>query len=462
MALRGSLETLPLTSVFQFVAGRTGTGSVWVFDGMQEKYIYFEDGNIRFLATGNEENYRLGAYLMKFIVQSPEVVYSCLEEAYSLGKRPETALIEADLATKEHLNAAARIWVEEQLFELARLRSGEFNFMPDYYPRSRIDRLLEGCDISIPINDFLFEFLKRSREWELLEENIPDETVIFEATDFEPEDLGTCMLPPTWLNETRLIDGTRSISDIVAETMLTKFELYKFISELKNRGLVVIADKDRLLANAEEALKKKDMVAAIRYFDNALAAAKGDISVRVRYAEVLKETNNAERAFEQFCTIGDHYMNEEKLDEAMKYYVEAEKIMPHSIFIRSLIADLHEQMGEPKKALELRAEMAYILMNKKHFRDAADIFIYLSEIDPEGIQWCLEAAEAFGRLDMPENAVEFYEKAIALASAENSSTDVQVIQEHVRNNFPGNRKLEDKVHKTTRMFGECFRRRINS
>jgi tetratricopeptide (TPR) repeat protein len=339
MTLKGSLETLPLTAILQFVSEKGDTGSVRIDDGTDEWFIYFDGGKIRLLTRGKEEDYGLDSYLQKFMFVARDDINECLRKASASGTRPETALMRAELATEDHLCAAVHVWTEDTLFELADLKKGEFEMMKGYRPREKTDGLVKSCEVEILVGEFLLELARRECEWVALIEDIPDDNVILEAADFGPDDLGSCMLPISWLSQTDLVDGTRTVAEILEETILSRFELYKFVADLKRRGLILVADREKLLANAEEALKRNDIDAAQKFFENVLSSHGEDLPLRIRYAAILEDNNVIEKAFEQFCEIGKCYFEKDEMEEAAEYYLKARVLRPESVIVRSLIAD---------------------------------------------------------------------------------------------------------------------------
>ncbi len=458
VVLQGSLETLSLTSVFQFVAGPGSTGSVWLSDGMREDFIYFENGDIRMIATGREENYHLDAYLIKNTLASPQDVKAVTAESKAAGKRLENALLEAGLATQEDLAAAIIIWMEERLFRLSELREGRFKFMVDYRPHGKTDPLQESCNVLISVNNLLLTLAGRQEDWRAMMERFPDENAIFEATRINPDEISSYPVPAGWFEEIGLLDGTRSIAEILSETFLTRFEFYQFLSELRYRGLLVMADKEKLIELAEQARKDGDVAAVIKFFENALAWDSGDIETRINYAEILQNMDLTQEAFEKFRTVGDLLYKEGNFEEAMQHYRTALVLKDDSPEVIFNIADIHEISGNMEKALELRGSVAHLYVKAGRYRDSADIFGYLAEKQPEEIGWYLLAADSFGELDMPDDATEFYEKAIATAIKTGRKDEVQRIINVAMNRFPRNTTMERRLLQSVRKYSQSFKR----
>ncbi|MHC4664060.1 MAG: DUF4388 domain-containing protein [Planctomycetota bacterium] len=445
MALKGSLETLSITSVFQFVAGRGDTGSVWVSGKNRELFIYFENGSIRLLATGREENYRLDSYLIKFVRALPKDIRDCADKAEADGVRPETAFIEAGYATQDDLNAAVRLWIEEQIFDISEWKVGQFKFIPDYKPQAKTDDIQKNCSVDIPLNDLLLTLVQRQSEWQKLLDRFPDDNVIFEITSISREDLGSCTVPASWLAEAHLINGAHTIAEIAQKTILTKFELYQLLSDLHYRGLIVNARKENLVKLGKEAQKKGDLEGVIKFFENALNSAPNDVEVRRQYARILKKMGRKKRASEHFRILGDHFIEGDNLENAMQSYNAALTLVPDSTVALRHMADLHEQKGDLNKALEIRARIGELYRKTGRSMDAALVYEYLSEKLPDEILWCLMAADCYGDLDMPDEAAEFYEKAIGTVLDQDRKDRIQEIINSAMTRFPGNPLLERRL-----------------
>jgi hypothetical protein len=124
---------------------------------------------------------------------------------------------------------------EEAFFELVRWRDGDFEFEPDEAaPRKSVQQhstilLMEGA--------------RRSDEWGLLSEEIPDTNLIPEFVSPDENQTGKQVTLNTseWMILAK-IDGRRSLKDIARESGLSEYHICRLLYPLVRNGLIRLSE----------------------------------------------------------------------------------------------------------------------------------------------------------------------------------------------------------------------------
>src|SRR5690606_3567951 len=231
MAIRGNLREVGLPDVLQLLALGQKTGCLSVTDRSNRGYIYFERGHITYASIVNRRD-RLGDLLVKNGLVDPEELAAAVEiQTTRSGVRLGEILVERGTITREQLERYIRLQIEEAVYTLFTWTQGAFTFEPDQQP--------EEWTLRVWINpeSVLLEGARRVDEWSLIEKKIPSLDIIFSPTDrlvesaqidFSSEQ--RAILP--------LLDGTRSVQDIVDESGLVEFDVGKAVFGLIQAGLV--------------------------------------------------------------------------------------------------------------------------------------------------------------------------------------------------------------------------------
>jgi len=228
MAIKGSLKEASLPDVLQLLAMGQKTGCLSVTDRSNFGYIYFEKGRITYASIVNRRD-RLGDLLVKNGLLDPGALAGAIEEqGRSPGQRLGEILIRRGSITRQQLEQYIRIQIEEAVYFLFTWSQGSFYFEAEQRPP-------EGAMlVSINPENLLLEGARRIDEWSLIEKKIPSLDLIFEldaskrieGLDLTPEQLK--LLP--------LIDGKRTVQELIDESGLVEFDVGKALFGLIQAG----------------------------------------------------------------------------------------------------------------------------------------------------------------------------------------------------------------------------------
>jgi tetratricopeptide (TPR) repeat protein len=336
MAIKGSLKEASLPDVLQLLAMGQKTGCLSVTDRANFGYIYFDRGRITYAAIVNRRD-RLGDLLVKNGLLDPAELSAAVDtQAVHPEKRLGEILIERSSITRDQLEQYIRIQIEEAVYFLFTWNQGSFYFEADQRPE-------EGAMlVSINPENLLLEGARRIDEWSLIEKKIPSLDLIFDLErsreippDLELTDEQRKIVP--------LLDGTRSVQELIEESGLVEFEVGKAVFGLIQAGFAHPVGRQRATeerevpagridehrnlgvafyktAMFEEATREFKRVAELqpqnmeaKFFLALIGLRRGDAKFAIRYLKEMVESggpkasafHNLGLALEQLGRLGD-------------------------------------------------------------------------------------------------------------------------------------------------------------
>jgi tetratricopeptide (TPR) repeat protein len=246
MAIKGSLKEASLADVCQLLSLGHKTGCLSVADRSRFGQIYFDKGRITYARIVNRRD-RLGDLLVREGIIAQEQLDDVLQhQSREPDKRVGELLVEHRFLTRADLTRFIRIQIEEAIYHLFTWTRGNFFFEVDERP--------EAADIVVSINpeSLLLEAARRVDEWSLIEKKIPSLDLIFEV---ERERVVTSDVELTAEQQqiVLLLDGTRTVQEIVDETGVTEFDVGKALF-----GLIQAGFAHRVGRRAEEPGRARD------------------------------------------------------------------------------------------------------------------------------------------------------------------------------------------------------------
>src|SRR6266508_2606303 len=247
MAIKGSLKEASLPDVLQLLALGQKTGCLSIADRSNFGYIYFDKGRIAYASIVNRRD-RLGDILVKHEKISQEQLDAAIhKQMKERDKKLGEILVIQNVLTQQELERYMRMQIEESVYYLFTWTQGTFNFEADVRP--------EQQDFLVSINpeSLLLEGARRVDEWGLIEKKIPSFDLIFlvdrdrlEISDAKLTEIQDRLLP--------LLDGSRDVNQVTADSGLGEFEVGKALYGLVTAGFLHRAGRT---ASAED-LKMTD------------------------------------------------------------------------------------------------------------------------------------------------------------------------------------------------------------
>ena len=233
MAIKGSLKEASLPDVLQLLAMGGKTGCLSVTDRSSFGYIYFEEGRVVYSSLLNRSD-RLGDILVREEAISREDLERAIEEQARSrdGRRLGEILCDSGLLERDVLHLFVKHQIEEAVYHLFTWSQGSFYFEPGQRPEQ------EPILVSIDPESLLLEGARRVDEWSQIEKKIASLDLIFALDTDKAASLNTLNLSDEQALILPLLDGKRTVWEIIEEMALGEFEVGKALFGLITAGLV--------------------------------------------------------------------------------------------------------------------------------------------------------------------------------------------------------------------------------
>jgi tetratricopeptide (TPR) repeat protein len=232
MAIEGRLEDVGLADICQLLAMGRKTGCLTVTDRSNFGYVYFDHGRVVYATVLNRPD-RLGDLLVRNnAISRDDLSNAMAAQAQEPDKRLGQLLVERGALTQEQLHRFITVQIEESVYHLFTWTSGSFHFDPDQKPDEDSSLL-----VSINAESLLLEGARRVDEWSQIEKKISSMDLIF-SLDRDPQQDDDVELTKEQLKVIPLLDGERTVEDVVRESGLVEFEVGKAIYGLIQAGYV--------------------------------------------------------------------------------------------------------------------------------------------------------------------------------------------------------------------------------
>ena len=236
MAIEGALSDVSLADISQLLAMGGKTGCLSLTDQGNFSSIYFEDGRVVYASVVDRLD-RLGELLVKNEAIDRNQLSAAMEkQAHERGKKLGELLVEGGALSQEDLEKYISMQIEEAVYHVFQWNQGTFQFQPDVEPEEDVMR------VSISIDGLLMEGARRVDEWSVMEKKISSMDLVFtlERDPLEEEGID---LTEAQQRIIPLIDGERSVTDLVDQSGLVEFDTGKALYGLIQAGFAVQVGK---------------------------------------------------------------------------------------------------------------------------------------------------------------------------------------------------------------------------
>ncbi len=167
-----------------------------------------------------------------------------------------------------------------------------------------------------------------------------------------------------------------------------------------------MANKEKLVANAQKFISKGQISKAISEYQTLVKAFPKDVRNRQKLAELLSRDKCNDEALEEYEAVAKHYTDTGFYLKSIAVYKQMQKIDPSRADIYHHLAELNEKQGLIGNALtEYRNLVAFYDKNKMH-QEAIGVLERMLELDPENLNVAAKLAECYMATGRKEDAFE--------------------------------------------------------
>ena len=233
MKLEGSLDAFSLPDVFQLLSLTKKSGGLHLTDGQATGMVYFAGGSITG-AVSDVERQALARRLVGLGAVDDSALRRAVERATTDGSGVTRALLEAGAVDAALVQGLALEQAVDAVFDLLRWSNGDFSFgMGDDNP--------DDVGLSVSAEQIVADATSRRDAWDALSRLIPSPDVVLSMPVVLVED--TSIDPDAW-GLLALVDGTRSVGEIVEVSGSGQYSVVSTLATLIQRGLLVLRDEE--------------------------------------------------------------------------------------------------------------------------------------------------------------------------------------------------------------------------
>ncbi|MEO0094636.1 MAG: DUF4388 domain-containing protein [candidate division WOR-3 bacterium] len=234
MPIEGDLKSINFASILQLIAQDRLTGVLKIKKRNELVDIGFIEGQITgaFFEKG-EKTERLENYLVRSGIIKKNL-FDMIKEIHEETKRPiMNIIIDDKYLTIEEVERIIKFKIQEVIDEVFTWQEGEFKFEQGavIYPKSIIK-------IRMKTENIVLESARRFDEWPRIISQINSPDLVFKKIE-RPE--LKLKLPEDQLRVLSLIDGQRSVNDLIDISGLGKFHTYSCLYHLLTTGQIELA-----------------------------------------------------------------------------------------------------------------------------------------------------------------------------------------------------------------------------
>jgi len=398
MSLQGDLSTLDIANLLQNIEGARKNGLLSVKDEGGETKLYFHEGKLALIT------YPARPELAEILVSSGIVTEREMEVAQKRKKGSKRTLAEILVSMKvldeARVATVAAARLTGEACELINAGTGKFVFTEGPIPRGVFDPEERALGITLPAGPLLLEAARRSDHWKLIRERVPSDSThyVLQRPPRAPTEPGAAQLLEQM---SKLLDGSRSVTEIVAAFPHRRFEAYQLLADLAQSQAVRVAAPNDLNKMIQE-LSRHDRGRAMALLERNLAANPRSLDLLCTKALLAEELGELEQATEALKLAVHLQLESGAKEDARDGLDRLKELGPEDPFVFERSFELALEEGRVEDALADGERLVELYREPGLFKKAAVVLERMVEISDGA--WEHVKALAHARADAGERA----------------------------------------------------------
>lgn len=232
MALKGNLRDFNITQLLNLINLARKTGMLSVEASDQQAQICFKEGKLVFASLGTRDGH-LAQVLFKAGKLSQEQTRTILSRVRTTNdKRLGMMLIEAGYVTQDDILRSVLKHTQDVVFRVFTWLDGTFRFEPNILPPE--DRIT----VPISLENVIMEGTRRVKEWEELQDELPNLEMALRFTDRPNVRLRSISLNVEEWRVVSFINPRNSMRQIAKANSMSDFQIRRIVYGMLQAGLV--------------------------------------------------------------------------------------------------------------------------------------------------------------------------------------------------------------------------------
>lgn len=238
MALKGNLRDFSTTQLLNLINLARKTGVLTIETDGTTAHLFFREGKLIHASLAGQDN-ALTAVLQKsgkITLEQARVIKT--RSQINTDKELGMLLINAGYVSQEDIISSVRMQTLEVMYLLFTWTDGKFHFEPNQLPSA--DRITAPIDLE----NVIMEGSRRIKEWERLQDEVPDLDVALKFTERPSARLRNINLSADEWRVISFINPRNTIRQIAQYNGMNDFQIRKIVFGMLSAGLVEMVDLD--------------------------------------------------------------------------------------------------------------------------------------------------------------------------------------------------------------------------
>jgi hypothetical protein len=238
MALKGNLRDFSTTQLLNLIhlARKTGSLTIQVPAGVTT--LYFREGKLVYASTGNRDGHLASVLARSGKLTEEQAKIIRTRSGTKADKELGMLLISAGHVTQQDIVKSVRGDILETVYGLFTWSDGVFHFEPNQLPSD------DAITVPIDLENIILEGSRRVKEWERLQDELPNLDVALRFTDRPQAQLRNINLSVDEWRVISYINPRNSIKQIAQRIGMDDFQIRKIIYGLLQAGLVEMVEPE--------------------------------------------------------------------------------------------------------------------------------------------------------------------------------------------------------------------------
>ncbi len=234
MALKGNLRDFNTSQLLNLISLAKKTGTLTIEAPSEAAFLAFREGKLIFAQMGGEDGNL--AFVLRKAGKLSEGQYKVLRERASRASDKELGLllINAGYVTQAEILQIIRQHVLDVAYRMFTWVEGSFRFDANVLPPA--DRIT----IPIDLDNVIIEGTRRRREWEHLQEELPNLDMALKFTERPDARLRNISLSVEEWRVVSYINPKNTMRQVARATNLSELELRRIVYGLLQAGIVEV------------------------------------------------------------------------------------------------------------------------------------------------------------------------------------------------------------------------------
>jgi hypothetical protein len=239
MALKGKLEDFGITQLLNLINLARKTGTLYLEGGEKEAFLCFREGKLIYASVEDIEEY-LPVILQRAGIFTPEHVQTIRKNMPGRSDRDiAQVLITSGRLEQQQVARNVREHFLNLVYQIFSWRQGSFRFEPSTLPiRGRVTAALA-------LENVIMEGSRRVKEWELLQDELPDLDISLKFAERPTTPLRDINLSVEEWRVISFINPSNSIRQIAHYNNMDELQIRKIVYGLLQAGLVEVVHRPR-------------------------------------------------------------------------------------------------------------------------------------------------------------------------------------------------------------------------